>query len=103
MSIGVVLRGFIGDMIDFGDVILYTLFPSFMTIQALMAMYNHFDSQSDLQVGALIHDGLHLKTTDEDKSGITVEMLRSAEEAVKNQTGYVITLEVGNPILKRVL
>ena len=34
MSIGVLLRGFIGDMMDFGDVILYTLFPSFMTIQA---------------------------------------------------------------------
>ena len=38
MSIGVLLRGFIGDMMDFGDVILYTLFPSFMTIQALMAV-----------------------------------------------------------------
>ena len=34
MSIGVLLRGFIGDMMDFGDVILRTLFPSFMTIQA---------------------------------------------------------------------
>ena len=34
MSIGVLLRGFIGDMMDFGDVILYTLFPSFMAIQA---------------------------------------------------------------------
>ena len=34
MSIGVSLRGFIGDMMDFGDVILYTLFPSFMAIQA---------------------------------------------------------------------
>jgi hypothetical protein len=36
MSIGVLLRGFIGDMMDFGDVILRTLFPSFMTIQACM-------------------------------------------------------------------
>ena len=34
MSIGVLLRGFIGDMMDFGDVILRTLFPSFMAIQA---------------------------------------------------------------------
>ena len=34
MSIGVLLRGFIGDMMDFGDVILRTFFPSFMTIQA---------------------------------------------------------------------
>jgi hypothetical protein len=34
MSIGVLLRGFIGGMIHFGDVILRTLFPSFMTIQA---------------------------------------------------------------------
>ena len=38
MSIGVLLRGFIGDMMDFGDVILYTLFPSFMTIQACTAV-----------------------------------------------------------------
>jgi hypothetical protein len=29
MSIGVLLHGFIGGMINFGDVILYTLFPSF--------------------------------------------------------------------------
>jgi hypothetical protein len=34
MLIGVLLRGLIGDMMDFGDVILRTLFPSFMTIQA---------------------------------------------------------------------
>ena len=34
MSIGVLLRGFIGDMMNFGDVILRTLFPSFMAIQA---------------------------------------------------------------------
>ena len=34
MPIGVLLRGFIGDMMDFGDVILRTLFPSFMIIQA---------------------------------------------------------------------
>jgi hypothetical protein len=38
MSIGVLLRGFIGDMMDFGDVILRTLFPSFMTIQACREM-----------------------------------------------------------------
>ena len=62
----------------------------------LVAMYTHFDSQSDLQVGALIHDGLHLKTTgDPHKSGIiTDKMLRGAEEAVKQQTGFVITLEI---------
>ena len=38
MSIGVLLRGFIGDMMDFGDVILRTLFPSFMIIQACTYM-----------------------------------------------------------------
>jgi hypothetical protein len=34
MSIGVLLRGFIGDMIDFGDVIVRPLFPHFMSDQA---------------------------------------------------------------------
>jgi ABC-type transport system involved in cytochrome bd biosynthesis fused ATPase/permease subunit len=38
MSIGVLLRGFIGDMMNFGDVILRTLFPSFMAIQACTAV-----------------------------------------------------------------
>ena len=34
MSIGVLLRGFIGDMIDFGDVIVRPLFPHFISDQA---------------------------------------------------------------------
>ena len=48
MSIGVLLRGFIGDMMDFGDVILYTLFPSFMTIQACTCLFQgHFEDVAD--------------------------------------------------------
>jgi hypothetical protein len=38
MSIGVLLRGFIGDMIDFGDVIVRPLFPHFMSDQTVRSV-----------------------------------------------------------------
>ena len=50
MSIGVLLRGFIGDMMDFGDVILRTLFPSFMTIQACTGRLWHKRVSSRIKV-----------------------------------------------------
>jgi histone H2A len=53
MSIGVLLRGFIGDMMDFGDVILYTLFPSFMTIQACSTAAGIFSNQIQKSCGCI--------------------------------------------------
>ena len=49
MSIGVLLRGFIGDMMDFGDVILRALFPSFMAIQACSSLSLKDDRQNITQ------------------------------------------------------
>jgi len=59
MSIGVLLRGFIGDMMDFGDVILYTLFPSFMTIQA--CTYERFFHRQSAHLGVAEFVGVLLR------------------------------------------
>eukprot|EP01048_Picozoa_sp_COSAG05_P017854 COSAG05_NODE_2511_length_2962_cov_2.243451_1_plen_823_part_00 len=62
----------------------------------LCAMYDHFNSNPNLEIGALIHDGLHLKTTDVDtKAGtISEDILRNAEQYVKQTTGFDIRLEI---------
>jgi hypothetical protein len=56
----------------------------------ICAMYDHFSADPNLEVGALIHDGLHLKTTDIGNQAGTISdtVLRNAEHVYDHSSLY---------------
>eukprot|EP01047_Picozoa_sp_COSAG01_P083712 COSAG01_NODE_17635_length_1135_cov_3.489382_1_plen_199_part_00 len=62
----------------------------------LVSMYRYFNAQRNLEVGALIHDGLHLKTCDDRTKAGTIPraVLRSAEVTIRAETGLCIELSI---------
>jgi hypothetical protein len=78
------------------DGVSLSLLAQTMEKRVLLALYTHFDSTHSLEVGACIHDGLHLKTTESpgEAGTITPGMLRAASAAVHTQTGFKVTLVI---------
>ena len=91
MSIGVLLRGFIGDMMDFGDVILYTLFPSFMAIQACRAVGDlKFQRVRFLnwEISSVIY---HTKCIDNNSEIIFLKIAMTLEVVGRHVWGWPVT------------